>query len=447
MKKNEVVRLNITDISSNGSGIGRIQGQVVFVPYALPFEEVEALIIKVTKNYCVGKLQKILVPSPFRCEPECKYFYRCGGCDLQHIDYKHQLEIKTQAAINNIRKISGLDLKIKEVIPCNYQFNYRNKAQLPVANGKNGEVLMGFFAPRSHNIIDIDSCMLQKEECNNAIMPIKKLIKKYGISVYNEVTHSGFLRHVVIRVGKKEKMLIFVTNGKNEFPKKFIDEIVSTLKFDTVIQNVNTKKGNIILGDECVTLYGSGVIHDQLCGIKFNLSPLAFLQVNTDQAERLYNIASDGAGITKNDIVFDAYCGIGIMSLLFAKKAKKVIGVEIIPQAIESAKISAEINGINNAEFFTGACEEILPKLMQDSKPDVLVVDPPRAGCDSALTQKIAELKIKKVVYISCDPATLARDIKLLCSQGYSCSDVTFVDMFANTKHIETVVFMSKEKE
>ncbi len=447
MKKNDIITLEITDINSDGAGVGRYDGQVVFVPYALPQETVEVLIIKLAKNYAVGKLQNVLVPSVHRKEPECPYFYKCGGCDFQHLEYNEQLNLKCQSTIKNIQKLSGENINIKKIVGAESMWNYRNKAQFPISKDKDDNIVLGFFSPRSHRVVSIDNCMLQEEKCNSIIEAVKNVCKQYNVSIYDEYNHSGVLRHVIARSGKNELMVILVTNSK----KKLSETVVNALKtsipqMTTLVQNVNCQKGNIILGNECIILSGNGYINDTMSDIKFRLRPLAFLQVNTVQAEKLYNIALDFADLLGNEIVFDAYCGIGIMSLMLAKKAKKLIGVEIVSEAIETAKETAKLNNINNAEFYVGACEEVLPQLLKNNeKPDVLVVDPPRAGCEESLLNAIAENDIKKIVYVSCNPSTLARDIKILSSLGYQSSDVVFVDMFCHTKHIESVVCLTKK--
>lgn len=447
MKKNEIIKLDITDLNSDGAGVGRHDGLVVFVPYALPGETVEVLIIKVTKNYAVGKIQNIIKKSDKRIAPECPYFYRCGGCDYQHINYIEQLKLKCSSTIKNIQKISqNKDIQLNKIIGANKIWNYRNKAQFPISVNKENNVIMGFFSPKSHRVVSVDECILQDNKCNSIIEPIKRIIKKHNISIYDEINHKGVLRHVITRASKNELMVILVTNLNEKLPKNLITDIKESLpQITTLIQNVNTKKGNIILGSKCITLFGEGYINDTLCDIKFRLRPLAFLQVNPNQAEKLYNTALEYADLTGNEIVFDAYCGIGVMSLMLAKKAKKLIGVEIVPEAIETAKESAKLNNINNAEFLVGACEDVLPQLLKKGEnPDVIVVDPPRAGCEASLINVIAENEIKKIVYVSCNPATLARDIKLFNELGYSCSDVTFVDMFCHTKHIESIVCLTK---
>lgn len=448
MKKNEIYTITIDALNSDGAGVGRLDGEVIFVPYALPGETIKALIIKTAKNYAVGKLLQILLPSKDRVSPPCPYFYRCGGCDFQHLEYLAQLSLKSSSALKNLQKLSGLALTCGQIIPADSVWNYRNKAQFPVGTDKTGEPVLGFFSPHSHTLVSIERCMLQQENCNLIIPAVKKAIKASGNSVYNEVTHSGTLRHCIVRTGKYGLMVILVTNGKLIKTELFIHILHKELpQMTALIQNINTQKGNIILGKECYVLWGNSFIEDELCAIRFRLKPLAFLQVNPLQAQKLYTYVTELAALTGKETVFDAYCGIGIMSLMLAKKAHKVIGVEIVLEAIETAKKSAELNGITNAEFYVGACEKILPELIKAHQiPDILVVDPPRAGCEQELLKTIADAAIQKIIYVSCNPATLARDIKILTEYGYHASPVTFVDMFCQTKHIESVTLLSRKK-
>ncbi len=449
MKKNEIYTVTIESLNSEGAGVGRINEEVVFIPYALPGETVKTLIIKTAKNYAVGKQLSVITPSKDRVLPPCPYFFRCGGCDFQHLNYSAQLSLKTSAALRNLQKLSGVALTCSQTIPAESIWNYRNKAQFPIGTDKAGNPVLGFFSARSHNIVPIENCMLQEKRCNLVIPAIKKAIKRSGNSVYNEIRHKGTLRHCIVRTGKYGLMVILVTN---ETLVK-TDILIRTLRDElpemtALIQNINTQKGNVILGRECRILWGNGFIEDEFCDIRFRLKPLAFLQVNSFQAQKLYTLVTELAALTGNETVFDAYCGIGIMSLMLAKNAKKVIGVEIVPEAIETAEESARINNIHNAYFYTGACEDVLPTLIKNGEiPDILVVDPPRAGCEKNLLDVVAQAEIQKIIYVSCNPATLARDIKILVENGYHCSPVTFVDLFCQTKHIETVALLSRKKE
>ncbi len=446
MKKNDDILIKTESLNSDGAGVGRYENEVVFVPYAIPGEEIEAHIIKVAKNYAVGKLTRIIKPSKSRQTPACPLFCRCGGCDFQHIEYNEQLRLKCESTLKNINKLSGTDFSVENVISAEKCFGYRTKAQFPAGKNENGDLVLGFFSPRSHNVVATDECLLQDKRCNAVIPAIKKAFAISGMTVYDELSHSGVLRHVVVRAAKHGLMVMVVTNSRKALPKSFVDTLKHELpQMTSLIQNINTQKGNIILGNECRTVAGDGFIADELCGIKFNLRPLAFLQVNPYQAEKLYNTVALLAG-ENNGLIFDAYCGIGVMSLMLARKAEKLIGVEIVPEAIESAKESARINGITNAEFLTGACEDVLPKLLSNGqKPDLLVVDPPRAGCDEALLSAVADANIERIIYVSCNPSTLARDIKILASLDYTASKLTFVDMFCQTKHVETVCLLTRE--
>ena len=446
MKKNETVVLEITALNSDGAGVARNDGEVVFVPYALPGETVEALIIKEAKTYAVGKLTKVLVPSPDRVAPACPHFFRCGGCDYQHLTYPAQVKLKSESTLANMRKLSGLDLSVGAVIEDDPPYRYRTKAQFPVAVDQENKPVLGFFSARSHRVIAMDDCLLQSEACNQVIAAVKMALTVCPVPIYDEVAHKGILRHVIAREGQGGLMVILVTNSEKKLPPAFIDAMKTALPvMKTLVQNVNTQKGNVILGRVCRVLWGPGFLEDELCGIRFHLRPLAFLQVNPRQAAKLYETAISLSGLTGQETVFDAYCGIGVMSLMLARKCKHLIGVEIVPEAIETAKESAELNGITNAEFLVGACEDVLPDLIENGqKPDVLVVDPPRAGCEASLLDAIADAAIQKIVYVSCNPATLARDMKILAERGYTCSPLTFVDMFAQTKHLETVVLMSR---
>ncbi len=445
MRKNDDITIKTESLNSDGAAVGRYENEVVFIPYAIPGETVEAHIIKTAKTYAVGKLTKVITPSASRKTPECPHFYRCGGCDLQHIEYSEQLRLKCESTLKNINKLAGTVLSVKEIIGAEKCFGYRTKAQFPTGKNANGEFVLGFFSPRSHNVVATDECLLQDERCNAVIPAVKKAFAASDMTVYDELSHSGVLRHVIVRAAKNGLMVIIVTNSRKELSQSFVQTLKNGLpQMTSLVQNINTQKGNVILGNECRVIYGDGFVSDELCGIKFNLRPLAFLQVNPYQAEKLYNTVAELAG-DDNGLIFDAYCGIGVMSLMLAKKAKKLVGVEIIPEAIESAKESARINGITNAEFLTGACEDILPRLLaSDRKPDLLVVDPPRAGCDEALLSAVANADIERMIYVSCNPSTLARDIKILSALGYTPSDLIFVDMFCQTKHVETVCELKK---
>lgn len=449
LQKNQNVRLKIEDLNSEGAGVGRTEGMVVFVPMALPGEEVEALIIKTNKSYCVGKLLRVLQASPDRVEPPCPYFPRCGGCQLQHMSYPAQLRAKAKHTQETLQRIGHCDTTVGECLGMEQPWRYRNKAQLPIGREADDSLSVGFFALRSHRIIDIADCMLQPEVCRRALAVVRSIIEETNTSVYDENTHRGLLRHLVVRVSRQHGtiMVMLAANGSN-LPQKeiWVQRLRAALpEMVSFILNMNTQKGNIILGEKCITLWGSPTLPDRLCGLDFALAPLAFLQVNPLQAERLYGLAVEAAGLRGEEIVLDAYCGIGILTQRLAQKAKKAIGVEIVPDAIEAAKASAAQNGVSNAEFLCGACEELLPEMIQKGlRPDVLVLDPPRAGCEEKLLRAVGQADIPKIVYISCNPATLAKDMALLREYGYESHPAVCVDMFPMTGHVETVVLMER---
>lgn len=450
-KDNEYI-LNIEALGYEGEGIAKIDGYPVFISGALIGEKVKVNIIKVKKNFAYGKLIEILEESPERRESKCSSYNMCGGCTLQHLSYEGQLDYKFSRVKDCIRKIGGLDESIVNYpIGMDGIYRYRNKVQFPVGL-VNGKLSIGFFSEKSHEIIDMDTCLLQDEESERIVSIIRNWMNEYSIMPAKKdgkLFKNGLVRHIVIRKAFKtdEVMVILVTTNK-KIP--YVNELIDSLNSNnnsikSIVQNINDKDTNLVMGEKCITLWGSDYICDYIGEYKFNISPLSFFQVNPVQTEVLYNKALEYADLNGDEIVFDAYCGTGTISLFLSQKAKKVYGVEIIPQAIDNAKVNAEINNINNAEFFVGKSEEIIPKLIDDGIiPDVIVVDPPRKGCDSKLLDALGKAKPKKIVYVSCDPSTLARDLKYLEEQGYKTVEVQPVDMFPMTKHVETVVLMSR---
>jgi 23S rRNA (uracil1939-C5)-methyltransferase len=448
VKKNEDYEINIDSLGSFGEGVGRIQGFTVFVEGALPGERVLIKIVKVAKSHAYGKLLHIIQKSPERVEPKCPFFKYCGGCQLQHLSYEGQLKYKTQLVRDAFERIGHLEnVKVLPAIGMDGPWRYRNKAQFPVGLIE-GKPAIGFYAPRSHNLINIDVCPIQHDIINRVTELVRKYIETYNIPVYQEETHKGIIRHVVTRAGfrSNELMVVIVTNG--ELPRK--KELVSILQeglpnLTGIIQNYQTEKTNVILGSRYKILWGSDYIIDDIGDLKFKISPLSFYQVNPVQTEKLYDITLEYAGLTGKETVIDAYCGIGTISLFLAKNAAKVYGVELVPQAIEDAKENAEINGIANAEFLTGESETIMPRLSElGVKADVVVVDPPRKGCDEKLLQAITEMSPKRMVYVSCNPATLARDLRYMTDHGYQVEEAQPVDMFPQTSHVECVVLITK---
>ncbi|KMT21055.1 23S rRNA (uracil(1939)-C(5))-methyltransferase RlmD [Clostridium cylindrosporum] len=442
--------LDITGMGADGEGVGKIEGFTVFVKGAIIGETVNVKIIKLTKNYAVGKIEEVVTPSEARIEPKCSIYKYCGGCNMQHISYEKQLEIKRQKVEDALKRIGKIeDVHVNETLGMDNPYRYRNKVILPV--GKEAEeVKIGFYAPRSHRIIDMEVCDIQHIVADKVSYIVRKWVKENNISVYNEETDSGNLRNIMVRFGFKtgEAMVVLVTK---EVGLKGADKLISEIReslpeVKSIIQNVNPKKTNVVLGKKCKTLWGKETIEDYIGDLKFSISPLSFFQVNPVQTEVLYGKALEYAGLTGEETVFDAYCGTGTISLFLAKKAKKVYGVEIVPEAIENANENANVNGIDNAEFFVGEAEKVIPKMIKEGvKAEVVVVDPPRKGCDEKLLEAIAKAEPRRIVYVSCDCATLARDLKILRDMGYEVKEVQPVDMFPMTAHVETVVRIEKK--
>ncbi|MEG0502175.1 MAG: 23S rRNA (uracil(1939)-C(5))-methyltransferase RlmD [Cellulosilyticaceae bacterium] len=448
VQKNEHYEMDIVDIGSNGEGIGKIEDFTVFVPNAVKGDHIEVRIIKVKKNFGFGKLIQIITPSPIRGEVKCKVADKCGGCQLQHISYASQLEWKTQKVKNAIERIGGLKgIEVKDTLGMADPFYYRNKAQYPIRL-ENGEIKIGFFANKSHRVIPTDTCMIQDRRNEQIIEILKKFFIEYKIAIYDEVSHKGLVRHLVVKTGyyTNEIMICLVMNG-HKLPNQeiLIERLLSVPGIKSIVLNHNTARTNVILSSEMTVIHGENFIVDTIGELKFKISPLAFFQVNPVQTKVLYDKALEYADLTGSETVWDAYCGIGTISLFLAQKAKKVYGVEIIEAAIENARANADLNGISNADFFAGRAEEVIPTMYQEGIiADTIVVDPPRKGCDVKLLETLVEMSPKKIVYVSCDPATLARDLAYLCEQGYKVKEVQPVDMFPQTTHCETVVLMTK---
>ena len=445
VKKNETVTLTFEDLTHEGSGVGKIDGYPLFVPYGLPGEEASVKIIKVNKNFGFGKLLEVKKPSPERVEAPCNVFYKCGGCQLQHMSYAMQLEMKQNQVKSVMRKIAHLDhVPVHPVIGMEDPWRYRNKVSIPVGE-KDGELITGFYQQRSHRIIeDMETCVVQDEVNDRTTEAVRRIASKLGIRAYDERNHRGVLRHIMVRTGQRtnETMIVLVTRTE-KLPHKdaLIKELTETYPHvKSIIQNVNPERTNVILGKKTNLLWGEEYIYDTIGDIRFAISAKSFYQVNPDQTEKLYEQALEYAEIDSNDVVIDAYCGIGTISLFLAQKAKKVYGVEIVPEAISDAKKNAEINGITNAEFFVGEAEKVMPWwTAQGLRPDVIVVDPPRKGCDEALLQAMIDMQPKRIVYVSCNPSTLARDLRILEDGGYNTQEVQPVDMFSQTGHVECV--------
>ena len=453
IEKNKEYILDIVSQGYEGEGIAKINETfTVFIEGALKGERVNVRIVKSKKSFAYGKLLEVIEPSLERCEAKCSIHKRCGGCKLQYSTYKEQLNFKFERVKDCITKIGKLDESIVQFpLGMDEPWRYRNKVQLPIGM-VNGELKIGFFAPRSHEIIDMETCLIQDEIADKVVGITRTWIKKNNIKPYNidgKYDETGILRHIMIRRGftTNEVMVVLVTNG-SKLPNK--DEFISLITenipgIKSIVQNINSKPTNVILGQECITLWGESTISDYIGEFKFNISPLSFFQVNPVQTEVLYNKALEYAGLTGDETVFDAYCGTGTITLFLSQKAKKVYGVEIIPQAIENANINAKENNVNNVEFFVGESEVVIPDLINKGiKADVVVVDPPRKGCDVKLLNAITNIDAKKIVYVSCDPSTLARDLAILEGNGYKTVRVQPVDMFPHTAHIETCVLLQR---
>jgi 23S rRNA (uracil1939-C5)-methyltransferase len=421
----------------------------MFVQGALSNERVKIKAVKVGKSYGYGKLLEIKNSSPYRQKPLCPYFGRCGGCQLQHLSYPAQLKFKRKLVQDALQRIGGIqDVSVNETIGMDEPWNYRNKMQFPVGMYKDN-LAIGFYAPRSHDIIDMNQCNIHHEINDKIIEVIRGYINKFHIQPYNEQKHEGIIRHIVSKTGFKsgEVMVIIVTNGK-ELPHK--DELVKSLTenipgIKSIVQNINSRQTNVILGDQNRVLWGKDHIYDYIGDLKFKISPLSFFQVNPVQTEILYKKAVEYAGLTGKETIIDAYCGIGTISLFMARKAAKVLGVEVVSQAIEDAKQNAKENGIENVEFQCGDAEVLIPELFKKGMhPDVIVVDPPRKGCSEKLLEAMAQAQPDRIVYVSCNPATLARDLSYLNKNGYKVEEVQPVDMFAQSVHVECVVLMSR---
>ena len=453
VEKNKEYILDIISQGYEGEGIAKINETFpIFIEGALKGEKVKARVVKSKKNFAYAKLIDVIESSKERCEAKCHINKRCGGCKLQHSTYKEQLNFKFERVKDCINKIGKLDNSIvKFPLGMDEPWRYRNKVQLPIGM-VNEELKIGFFAPRSHEIIDMETCLIQDEIADKVVELTRQWIKRNNIKPYNidgSYDETGILRHIMIRRGftTNEVMVVLVTNGvklpnKDEFVKLMVEKIPG---IKSIVQNVNSKPTNVILGQECITLWGEPTISDYIGDFKFNISPLSFFQVNPTQTEVLYGKALEYAQLTGDETVFDAYCGTGTITLFLSQKAKRVYGVEIIPQAIENANINAKENNVDNVEFFVGESEVVIPDLINKGvKADVVVVDPPRKGCDVKLLNSITNINAERIVYVSCDPSTLARDLAILEENGYKTLEVQPVDMFPQTAHIENVALLTK---
>ena len=470
-KKDDLLTVEITDIGNDGEGIGKIDGYTLFIKDAVIGDLVNAKIMKAKKNYAYAHLEEVITPSKDRVKPKCPIARQCGGCQIQNMSYESQLRFKQSKVRNNIVRLGGFDEKeidsiMEPIIGMDDPFKYRNKAQFPVGKDKNGKIVAGFYAGHSHNIIPNTDCIIGVPDNKEILEIIIAHMEKNHIEPYDEVTGKGLVRHILIRKGfvSGQLMVCLVINYKNKNNTDNIyiknqDELISKLSLidgmTSISVSINTEKTNVIMGTEIHTIWGQDTIKDTLCDLEFNISPLSFYQVNPVQTEKLYGQAIEYAGLTGNETVWDLYCGIGTITLSMSKKAKQVYGVEIIPQAIDDANDNAARNNISNAKFYVGKAEEVLPDFYEkesekDSSsnalhPDVIVVDPPRKGCDQMCLDTMLKMAPNRIVYVSCDSATLARDLRILCDGGYKLEHVRPCDMFPMSVHVETVCLLSKQ--
>lgn len=451
MKKDDLIEVTIEDLSEEGTGIGKFEGMTFFIKDAVIGDRVRAKIMKMKKNYGFARLMEVLTPSPDRVEPLCPVARQCGGCQIQAMSYEAQLAFKTRKVESNLKRIGKFEeIPMESIIGMEDPFHYRNKAQFPFGKNRDGKIITGFYAGRTHSIIENTSCHLGKEVNEEILEKILAWMNAFHVESYNEATGKGLMRHSLIRCGFRtgEIMVCLVINGR-KIPGE--EALVDSLKIipgmTSISLNVNKEKTNVILGREVINLWGRPYIEDYIGEVKYQISPLSFFQVNPVQTERLYGKALEYAGLTGEETVWDLYCGIGTISLFLARKARKVYGVEIIPDAIEDARRNASLNGFTNTEFYVGKAEEVLPEKYEKEgvRADVIVVDPPRKGCDENLLSTMVKMQPERIVYVSCDSATLARDLRYLCDNGYELKRVCPADMFPQTVHVETVALLQRK--
>ena len=470
-EKGQEISLKIEDMGTDGEGIGRLDGYTLFVKDALEGDLVRVKILKTKKRYGYARLLEVIEPSPWRVTPKCDCARACGGCQIQHCSYEKQLIWKEKKVRDCLQRIGGFtEIPMEPIMGMHKPYHYRNKAQFPVGYDKEGNLVTGFYAGRTHSIIPNTDCVIQ-HPCNHAILEtVLSFMKTYHITAYSEKTHTGLVRHILTRVGKYtgEVMVCLIINGnKLPYSEKLVEALLScpingteeggaeenvlydNCQIKSICLNINQEKTNRILGNKIVPLYGQTYIEDKIGDITYRISPLSFYQVNPEQTRKLYTTALEYADLQGDEVVWDLYCGIGTISLFLAQKAAKVCGVEIVPQAIEDARDNARRNGFTNAEFFVGAAEDVVPEQYEKSggalRADVVTIDPPRKGCDEKLLRTVVQMEPEKIVYVSCDPATLARDLKYLCGEGYELKRVRACDMFGHSGHVETVCLLSKK--
>lgn len=443
MNKNDIFEIEITGTTDEGDGVGRAEGMAVFVPYALVGETVRVIIVKVMKSFAYGKLMQVIKPSSFRIKAECEYFYKCGGCRFWNVEYQKELEFKRQHVQDCVNRIGKIEVDVPMTLGCQSCTGYRNKGQFPVsADG------IGIYAQHSHRVIDIDKCIIQGEENPHVLRAVRDWMAECEIEPYNEEKHSGCIRHIYTRCGDSGVMVCIVTRTE-EIPCR--ERLVEILRervqgLSGVIHNYNERRTNVVLGRRFRTLWGENYLIDSIGHCKFKLSPLSFYQVNNAQTKVLYDKVAEFAELTGKEVVWDLYCGIGTIGQYLSAKAKKIVGIEVVPQAVENAKDNARLNAIKNAEYFCGTAEDVAPRL-KGERPDVVILDPPRKGCEESLLKTVAKTKTKKIVYVSCKPSTLARDLRILEDLGYKTVKIQPVDMFPRTHHVECCVLLCRAQE
>ncbi|MBR1579899.1 MAG: 23S rRNA (uracil(1939)-C(5))-methyltransferase RlmD [Selenomonadaceae bacterium] len=438
-----VQEIELTGLTSEGQGVGRLEGLTVFVDGGLPSERVAVSIVERKKNYAVGRLTEIIEPSVERIEPRCPLAQRCGGCQLQHMNYAAQLNWKRRRVIDAIERIGKLEVEVEPTIGMADPWRYRNKMQFPVGRSKDG-LLIGCYETRTHEIVDTNECLIQRSANDDMLRAARRVLERFNISAYDEDRHVGVMRHVMGRVGADGETMLVLVTATNELPhsKAIVRALREELPHVTTIQqNVQTYRNNVILGRETRVLYGARTIRDRLNGLRFNISARSFFQVNTTQAERLYSTAIEFAGLSGRELLVDAYCGTGTITLSMARRARRAIGIEVVSTAVNDARLNARENGIGNAEFILGDVERVVPRLV-DAGVEVVVIDPPRAGCDARVLRSLAAMRPSKIIYVSCNPATLARDLSILSSLGYRTKKIRPVDMFPMTAHVESVTLL-----
>lgn len=438
MQKNEVYEVEITGMTDEGDGVGRVNSMAVFIPYTLPGERVRIIIVKVLKHYAFGKLLEVLKPSLHRVKAECPYFYQCGGCQLWHMDLEAELNYKRQKVQDCLTRIAGLDIEVEPTLAPGERLRYRNKAQFPVTSAG-----IGLFRRNSHTVIPVEDCLIQGKWNMEIISVVQGWMKKYEIPPYDEERDSGFLRNIYTREGESGILVTLVTRER-KFPHP--DALVQELRaleipIVGILQNINLKKTNVVLGTEMRILWGEKELTDRIGHVKFHISPLSFYQVNAEGTLCLYETVREFAGLSGKEVLWDLYCGIGTIGLFLASEVKRLAGIEIVPEAVENARTNARLNGIENAEYYCGKAEKLAPSLMREGgRPDVVILDPPRKGCDAALLDTVLKAAPRRIVYVSCKPSTLARDLKILAAGGYGVRRAIPVNMFPCSAHVETVV-------